>query len=92
MPDKSSRGIIELTRIKLTLLDVLEELRVSKNQFSVRSGIRPATIIAWCNNKAKHIDLVTLQIILDTINELSKEYKMNKTYTIEDLITYTPKK
>lgn len=78
-------------RIVFIFGDTLKEMRVTMREFSLQSGIRPATISAWSNGEAKEINLITLQLALDTLNRLSKEYKINKKYTIEDIFYYEPK-
>lgn len=86
----SKRANENARRIIFVLGDTLSEMRISMNQFSIQSGIRPATVGAWCNGTAKHIDVVTLQAALDTLNHLSKEYKMNRNYTVDDIFYYEP--
>lgn len=66
----------------------LKEMRITMREFSLQSGIRPATIAAWSNGTAKEINLTTLLSALDTLNRLSKEYKINKIYEIEDIFYY----
>lgn len=88
---KTKRETTILTNIQFTLAATLDELRVSMNQLSIQSGVRPATVIALCNGTSKKIDLLTLQMLLDTINILSQEYNIGKKYTIENIIRYVPK-
>lgn len=77
-------------RFEFTLRATLEELRVSMNQVSQKSNVRPATIIALCNGETKELNLKTLIKLLDTLNQMSIEYRVGRTYTIEDVLKYIP--
>ncbi|MGG1659460.1 helix-turn-helix domain-containing protein [Brevibacillus sp. NRS-1366] len=84
----SKRINVNANNIVFVLGVTLSDMRISMNQFSIESGIRPATVGAWCNGTAKHIDLVTLQTALNTLNRLSKDYKMDRKYNIDDIFYY----
>lgn len=82
------RKYLDAKKIVFVLDKTLAKMRISMNQFSIESGIRPATVAAWCNGTAKQIDLITLQMALDTLNRLSEEYDIGKEFGIEDIFYY----
>ncbi len=82
------RSNVNANKLIFVLGQTLDKMRLSMNQFSIESGIRPATVAAWCNGTAKQIDLITLQMALDTLNRLSQEYDIGKEYGIEDIFYY----
>lgn len=65
-------------------LDVfLKKHRLSRNRFSQLTGIRPNTINDMCNGNTKRIELETLNTIMKSLNEISRE-KM----CVSDLMAY----
>jgi predicted transcriptional regulator len=74
------------------LEQILEELGQTKNSIAVESKVRPATIHDLVEGNTKRIELPTIQKVLDTLNSIAKEKKINKTYTLDDIVEYTFKK
>lgn len=91
MSKHSKRSTLVLNKFDFTLLNSIEELGISMNYLSVHSEVRPATIAALCNGTAKKLDLTTLHIILDTLNSIAKQKRIDKIYTINNVIQYTPR-
>jgi len=74
------------------LVHILEELNQTKNSIAVESKVRPATIHDLVEGNTKRIELPTIERVLDTLNNIAKEKKLTKTYTLDDLIEYTNEK
>lgn len=53
--------------VKLKLHVVLTDRRMTKQELSELTGIRRATISAYCNDKAKHIVIEHLNKILEVL-------------------------
>lgn len=75
-------------RIDFVLKDTLQEIGLSMNKLSVMSKVRPATIGAWCSGSAKEINVLTLQMILDALNQFAQEHQIDRIFDIEDVIRY----
>jgi DNA-binding Xre family transcriptional regulator len=69
--------------ITFNLDELLKELKISRNRFSVCSGIRPNTINDMCNGITKRIEINTLNSILICLNNMS-----DRSISIEDLIAF----
>jgi putative transcriptional regulator len=69
--------------IKFKLNQLLKELNLTKNKFSVLSKVRPNTINDMCNGNTRRLEIDTLDAILVCLNQLSE-----RKITINDLIEY----
>lgn len=67
---------------------VLEEINSTRNSISVESKVRPATIQDLYTGDTKRIELATIGKVLDAINEKARSYGIEKTYTLNDIISY----
>jgi predicted transcriptional regulator len=72
-----------------TLKEVLNDLEISPNQFAVEFKIRPNTIYNIVNNESPRLPLDTITTILNGLNEIAKERKLNYRYDISDIVKYT---
>jgi DNA-binding Xre family transcriptional regulator len=73
--------------IKFKLNELLHELNITKNKFSVLSKIRPNTINDMCNGSTRRLEVDTLDAILECLNQLS-----DREITMLDLIEYKENK
>lgn len=69
--------------IEFKLNQLLNELNITKNKFSVLSKVRPNTINDMCNGNTKRLEIDTLNAILKCLNSLS-----DRKITIMDLMEY----
>ncbi|MFS0559616.1 hypothetical protein AB1K91_02645 [Terribacillus sp. 179-K 1B1 HS] len=75
-------------KIRFTLEDTLNTLDVSRNKLAVEAKVRPATIADIVKSESKSINYDTLTAILDTINRLASEKKIDKRFNVTDVFTY----
>lgn len=74
--------------IKITLQDTLDELGITRNKLAVESKVRPATLHSLVKGHTTLIKFDTLNILLNTLNDIAIGKGINKVYTITDIIDY----
>ena len=75
------------------LNDTLSELgKVTKNKLAVESKVRPTTVNEIANGSAKQINFVTLNKIINGLNDIAAEKGIDKQYNVEDVFQYDYKK
>jgi DNA-binding Xre family transcriptional regulator len=74
--------------IKFTLRKTLNELDITRNKLAVEAKVRPNTINDMVNGDIHRMDLQTLSDIIDTLNLIAIENRMEKRYDINDIMEY----
>ena len=73
--------------IVINLNEVMKKLYVTKNAVSRESKVRYATVYTLANNEAKAINLDTMAMLLDGLNDIAKKQKLPP-ITIADVLEY----
>ena len=76
--------------IVFNLDKALKELDVSYYRLGVEAKTRPASIGTLAKGEMRRIDIAMLDRILNELNRVAKEKKIERLYTIEDVIKYIP--
>lgn len=74
--------------IQINLDKSLTRLGLSARQFAIYSDIRPNTLSELKNQNAKMISFDILDRILNGLNDLASERKLNIEFSLVDLIEY----
>jgi len=74
--------------ITITLDKCLHEMGLSMNKLAVISETRPNTVIDIAKRNAQRIDFVTLDKLLNGLNEIAIERGIERRFTVKDIIDY----
>lgn len=78
--------------IQFNLQNILDELDITSHYLAVETKSRPATMLQFAKGQSKRLDLQMLDDMLDEINRIAIEKNLNKTYTLDDILSYSYKK
>jgi hypothetical protein len=74
--------------ITFNLQKALDELEISSNYLAVETKTRPSSVLSIAKGTMQRIDINLLNTLLDQLNIEAKQRGLNKTYSIEDIISY----
>jgi len=72
----------------INLGHILNELRINPYQFAKMTKIRHSTIYDMIHNESRSLKVANIEIILATLNNLSREKGLEKHFTVNDLFSY----
>ncbi|WP_182103172.1 XRE family transcriptional regulator [Niallia taxi] len=73
------------------LQSIMNELGIEKSYhltMLTNKKVRPQTIDSLVEGKTLRLELDTIHTLLDALNKVANERGLDKTYTIDSLITY----
>ncbi|MEC0210217.1 helix-turn-helix transcriptional regulator [Paenibacillus ehimensis] len=79
-----------MSEIKFNLEETLQTLEITMNKLAVQARLRPTTIVELTHGDSKAIKFDTLIKILDTLNYFAEEKRIERVFTIHDVIEYVP--
>lgn len=74
--------------ITITLDKCLHEMGLSMNKLAVVSDTRPNTVIDIAKGKAQRIDFVTLDKLINGLNEIAISRGIERRFNVHDIIDY----
>jgi predicted transcriptional regulator len=81
-------GLSIMGKVYYTLKEVLSELEITPNTFSVKYQIRHGTVYNMVNNTSKRLPNDTIALVLDSLNDYVQENNIDYEYDISDIVKY----
>lgn len=68
--------------------EILDELGITPNKLAERANLRPDTVYKIYRNQIKRPHIDVLDDLIEALNDLRVEKKINKKFHIHDIIDY----